>query len=186
MKKIALAGLLALSMSSLSAKETKILPILTDDNYCFNPSVALIGGYTKYDEADNGTSMYGAELSIACPALQLQSLNIRQQISFVHATEKDKFSSNSLEFNPHVIFKADDKLQVGVGPGVGIVFADADGETDTVIGLNIGASANYDVTPRVFVGAEARYQWGLADADFNGNKVSLDNYRTLLKVGYHF
>jgi hypothetical protein len=185
MKKIALATLLTASTTLLMAQETKFLPIATENNYSLSPSVALVGGYGKYDELDSGSALYGIELDIACPLLQLSSNKIKQQISVVHYSEKDKFNSTSIELNPHVMFDVANKLQVGVGPGFGVVFADADGDTDTVFGINIGASANYDITSKMFVGAEARYQW-TTDADFGGGDVSLDNYRTLLKVGYHF
>jgi len=185
MKKIALAALLTVGITSLSAQETKFLPLATDDNYAFAPSVALVGGYGKYDNPDNGSALYGVELDIACPLLQLSSNKIKQQISLVQYVENDSFSTTSLELNPHVMFDLADKLQVGVGPGFGIVYADADGETDTVFGINIGASLNYDITQKMFVGAEARYQW-TTDADFGGGDVSLNNYRTLLKAGYHF
>lgn len=185
MKKIALIALLALGVSSSYAKEMKFLPIINDSNYCFSPSVALLLGNAKYKDATNSSTLYGVELSIACPALQLETQNIKQQISLVHYSKKNGFSSNTLEFNPHVMFDVADKFQVGVGPGFGLVFANTNNSSSTVLGLNLGASANYEISNLMFIGAEARYQW-TTDANFGGSNVSLNNFRTLLKVGYHF
>jgi len=185
MKKLALAAIIALTTTAITAKEIKVLPILTDSNYCLTPSLSLLGGYGAFSEANDGSTMYGVELAIACPALQLENLDIKQQISYVYSSN-DGLTTNSIEFNPHVMFNIADKLQLGVGPGFGLVFADVEGgESDLVFGLNLGASLNYDITTSMFVGAEARYQW-TTDADFGGGDTTLDNYRTLLKVGMHF
>jgi opacity protein-like surface antigen len=188
MKRITLAALLALGTTSLMAHETKFLPIVTDPGYHFSPAVAIVGGYGKYKKAGQGSAMYGIELDIACPLLELSSNDIKQQISIVHSskTDTEKLSTTSIELNPHVQFDVTNKLQIGVGPGFGVVFADADGATDTVFGINIGASANYEIEKSVFVGIEGRYQW-TTKADFGNNgNIALDNYRTLLKVGYKF
>lgn len=184
-KTIKTVALVALITSGVTAKEMKFLPIITDKNYCFSPSVAVLGGSGKYKDSKKYSTMYGVELSIACPALQLESLDIKQQISLVHSYKNGGLSANNLEFNPHVMFDVMQKLQVGVGPGFGIIVADANGKTDTVIGLNLGASLSYEVTNSMFIGAETRYQW-TTSANFGGGNVSLNNYRTLLKVGYHF
>jgi len=183
MKKVLLGALLALTTTAISAKETKFLPIVTDDNYCLSPAVAVLGGYGKYNGVD-GTAMYGIELSIACPALQLSSLDIKQQISLTHQ-KKDDFSATNLEFNPHVMFELGKKLQLGVGPGFGVVFA-KDDESDTVFSIGAGASLNYDISNSMFIGLESRYMWTTEAELSTGNKENLDNQRTLLKVGMHF
>ena len=185
MKKIILGAMVALTLTTtVSARETKLFPIVTDSNYCLTPSVAVVAGVDSYD-GTSGTA-YGVELSMACPALQLSSVFIKQQVSLV-TRDSDGFKATSLEFNPHAIFDISKELTVGVGPGFGVIFADVDGaSSDTVFGVNLGASVTYDITPSAFVGLEARYQW-TTDAEFvSGTKVNLDNSRTLLKVGMHF
>ena len=188
MKKILISTLLILSTSLFAApdapKETKVLPIF-DADYCPAPTVALMGGYGKYSGVNNGTAMYGVELGFACPIFQIEDVTINQILSLVHSS-KDRLKTNTLEMNPRIMFDLSDKVQFGFGPGLGVIFADGE-KDDTVFGVNVGASLNYDVTPQVFVGVEARYQWAEdADLSHNGVKTNMNNSRTLLKVGRRF
>ncbi len=170
MKKTLMSALLVLSTSAFAASETKMLPILSAD-YCPAPTVALMGGYTNYDDADG--ALYGIELGFACPIFQIKGLEINQVLSLTHYSENG-FDINTLEMNPRIMFKVADKIKLGVGPGLGVLFTD----DDTEFGFNVGASINYDITPGYFVGLETRYQWATEDA--------FDNSRTLVKVGMHF
>lgn len=187
-KVIAFFALLGLTLTSLQAtqtKELKLLPIATDATYCANIGVALLGGYGTV-EHENGAAMYGLEVSLACPMLQLPTHAIRQQVSLVHYDENG-FTMNSLEFNPHLLFDLTDNLQLGAGPGFGVIFADADGGNSTVmLGINAGLSLNYDITPQLFTGVETRWQWTTEGEFVSGSKTSVDNYRSLFKVGMRF
>lgn len=170
MKKTLLSALLVLSTSTFAADETKILPIL-DADYCPAPTVALMGGHTSY-ENESG-ALYGVELGFACPIFQIKGLEINQVLSLTHFSENG-FDINTLEMNPRIMLKLSDKVKIGAGPGLAILFTDA----DTEYGVNLGASINYDITPDYFIGIETRYQWATENA--------FDNSRTLLKVGTHF
>ena len=184
MKKTLLSAILVLSVNAFAADETKILPIFTE-GYCGAPTVALMGGYGKYSGASNGSAMYGIELGFACPVFQIKDLEINQVLSLVHS-DKDGLETNTLEMNPRIMFKLSNKMKFGFGPGLGVIFAKTDTKSDTVFGLNFGASLNYDITPDMFIGVETRYQWA-GDADLSaGTKTNLDNSRTLLKVGRRF
>ena len=183
MKKIVIASLIALSMTSLSARETKLLPIMSDGEYCLGPAVALIGGYGKTNNVKS-TGLYGVEFSLACPLLQIPDFDIKQQVSLVHQNS-DGYEATSFELNPHVMFDVVKDIQVGVGPELGVLFAKG-AKSDTVFTYGLGTSANYDLANGMFIGAEARYQW-TTDAELvSGVKNDLNNFRTLLKVGVHF
>lgn len=170
MKKTLLASLLLLSTSVFAADETKMLPIFSDD-YCPAPTVALMGGYTNYDSSDG--ALYGIELGFACPIFQIKGYEINQVLSLTHFSENG-FDINTLEMNPRVMFKVSDKVKIGAGPGLAVLFTD----DDTEFGFNLGASINYDITPDYFIGLETRYQWA--------SESVFDNSRTLVKVGTHF
>ena len=55
---------------------------------------------------------------MACPLLQLKTLDIKQQVSLVNYSH-DELNTLSFELNPHVMFDINDKLQFGMGPGFG-------------------------------------------------------------------
>ena len=181
--KLSISALLLAGSTLYADREFKVLPIATDASYCASLGLALIGGFQEVHH-DNGSALYGIELSLACPALQLPSNDVRQQVSLTRYDE-DGITLTSLEFNPHVMFDITKDLQIGAGPGFGIVYGDAS-ESDLVFALNAGASLNYDITSNVFLGAEARWQW-TTEGEFAPNyKTSVDNVRSLLKVGMHF
>jgi len=185
MKKTILAMILALSTISLSANETRLLPILSKD-YCPAPTIAVMGGYGKYsDISDSGSGMYGIEVGFGCPVFEIKDLEINQVLSFVHYS-KNGLKTNSLEMNPRIMFDLSEKMKVGFGPGVGVIFVDNSFGTDTVFGVNFGASLNYQLNKEMFIGIESRYQWA-GSADFGiANNVDMDNHRTLFKIGTHF
>lgn len=185
MKKKLLLTLVILSTTLFgAAKETKILPIFTG-GYCAAPTVALMGGYGKYKDADNGAATYGVELGFACPVFQIKDLEINQVLSLVHS-DKDGLKATTLEMNPRIMFAINEKTKFGFGPGLGVVFAETSGEKDTVIGVNLGASLNYNITPEVFIGIESRYQWTQKAEFTTGTETNLNNSRTMLKIGRHF
>lgn len=183
MKKIKVLLLSVLTAGVIQAQETKILPIF-DADYCPAPTVALMGGYGKYAGASGSAAMYGVELGFACPVFQIKDLVINQVLSLVNSS-KDGLDTTSLEMNPRIMFKVADKVEFGVGPGLGIIFADGT-KSDTVIGLNLGASLQYDISSDIFVGLESRYQWA-GDAELTpGVQTDLDNSRTMIKIGKRF
>ncbi len=184
MKQIILTASLLLATLVHAQRETTLLPVVNSADYTPAPAVALLVGYGEVEKAYDGDYMYGVEVSLACPALQLSMYDIRQQISLVYQSDHG-LRMTSLEFNPHVLFNLDEKVQLGVGPGFGVIVTDAD-ESDVILGINVGASIRYTIDATYFVGAEARYQW-TTDAELSkGYERSLDNYRTLIKVGMHF
>ena len=183
-KNIAIALLLLSTSLFGAAKETKMLPIFTED-YCAEPTIAVMLGYGKYSGAQNGASMYGLELGFACPVFQVKDLEINQVLSFVHS-DKDGLETNTLEMNPRIMFELNDKTKFGFGPGLGVIFAKSATKNDTVFGFNVGASLNYDITPDIFIGVESRYQWAQDAQLSNGAKTDMNNCRTLIKIGTHF
>lgn len=185
MKKTIFVIILALSTLSLSANETRLLPIMSDD-YCPAPTIAVMGGYGEYTDISNsGSGMYGIEVGFGCPVFEIKDLEINQILSLVHYSENG-LKTNSLEMNPRIMFDLSEKMKFGVGPGVAVVFVDNGFGSDTVFGVNLGASLNYQINKDMFIGIESRYQWA-GSADFGiDNNVDMDNHRTLFKIGTHF
>lgn len=173
MKKIILSVLLVLSTSVINAKETKVLPIL-DADYCPAPTIALIGGVTKFSGASSAGKTYGLELGFACPIFQIDGLEINQILSATHYSHNGS-SINALEMNPRLVFELSPDLKIGFGPGLGLLRVNG----ATEFGLNAGVSLNYALYGNTFVGIETRKQWVNSDS-------ALDNQKTLLKIGTHF
>lgn len=186
MKKLLTTALITLSALSLNANETRLLPILSD-NYCPAPTIALVGGYGEYSDISYSSSaMYGVELGFGCPVFEVKDLEINQVLSLVHYSENG-LTTNSLEMNPRIMFNLNDKTKFGFGPGLGVLFTSNGSTSDTVFGVQVGASLNYQINSDVFIGIETRYQWAGDASLANGTtKVDMDNHRTLLKVGTHF
>jgi opacity protein-like surface antigen len=69
--------------------------------------------------------------------------------------------------------------------GVG---ADSADDTDIVFGGFLGAGLNFNISHRVFLGVEGKYQWVAADWEFEGDYVSadLDGWRITGNLGFRF
>lgn len=174
------SAILAFAASSAHAEGWNLLPV-TDAGFKAEPTIALMGGLMDPDVpgADSDTAM-GLELSFNCIALQPPSGKIRTQISWTRYDDAG-LKIESFEVNPHYLWRVSDKVELGVGPGLGYVSGKTGGVDDNVLAMQLGASLHYH-SGNLFMGGEARYQ--TTENDFAG--TDLDNFRVMLKVGYNF
>ena len=182
-----------LATSSFSAdiatesSELKILPIFTDDNWCGKVEVAAVLGSINFDNSSLSTGAnYGVELSFDCPVFTLPGKHaIRQQLTLSHY-DKSNFAVTIIEMNPRYFFKLNNRLHLGVGPGIAGVHGDPDnGNSEWAFAVNAGADLKYYVENDIVLGLDLRWQW-TGEKDFGAGKQDLDNMRVLAKVGYRF
>lgn len=163
----------------------KFFPIVTDDNYTFQPTVALMTGTLEQDIAgDDSDTVSGIELGINCPVLTTPSNRIRNRIS-ITSFDNDEVEMGSFELNPHYMIKVSNGLEVGFGPGFGYVEAEQGAEDDSTWGVQLGVSAEYR-RDMLFAGAEIRHQI-TGDVDLGGaEETDLENTRVMFKIGVDF
>lgn len=194
-KKIAgaIIASMVLTTSSFSAEiatessELKILPIFTDDNWCGKVEVAAVLGVIDFDKDSLSTGAnYGVELSFDCPVFTLPGKHaIRQQLTLSHY-DKSNFAVTIIEMNPRYFFQLNNRLHLGVGPGIAGVHGDPDnGDSRWALAFNVGADLKYYTENDIVLGLDVRWQW-TAEKDFGSGKEDLDNMRVLAKVGYRF
>ncbi len=176
-------GLLATFSTQAHADGWKLLPVLEDD-YVADIAVAGVIGVQHVVDNDDGQALaYGAELSLNCPLLRPANHTIRQRLSITNH-EKDNLSLLAIELNPHHMFEVIDALSVGAGPSLGLTVIGVGDNTDIVFTYGLGGSARYDVSEKIFVGAEVRFAW-TTEADFGlGAGTDVNNGRVLAKIGY--
>lgn len=183
MKLRALPPLLALLAAQPVAAEGWTFMPGKSDNY--QPEMTVSALFGQLDPAPSGAdsdSVIGVELSLNCPMVQPPEGTIRQQLS-IGRYDENGLELTTIEINPHYLVALDDKLAIGFGPGLGYLRADAPGVDDSVFALQAGVSLHYNVDARLFLGAEARYQWTQELDDSNDD---MNNSRIVAKVGYRF
>ncbi|MBP2679321.1 MAG: hypothetical protein H6Q82_2386 [Deltaproteobacteria bacterium] len=73
------------------------------------------------------------------------------------------------------------------GIGAYITEVDASGsgsEDDTAFGYYVGAGANFNVSPNIFLGVEGKYFW--AEPSLGGVDVKIDGINLTANIGYRF
>lgn len=178
--------LLGLGMwgSAQAAEGWRFLPVM-QPGFQAKPTIAGTYGVLDpdVDGAGSGSAM-GVELSFDCILLQTPGNRLRQQLSYTRYDE-DGVEIRSLELNPHYVFDLGGGLQLGFGPGLGYVQADADtGEDADMLALQAGGSVHYR-RGMLFLGLDARYQVTQAE-DVGAGDDGADNFRALAKVGVNF
>lgn len=118
-------------------------------------------------------------------------------------TENDEITVYPVTVNAKLIHNVG-KAEIFGGVGLGAYFTKAestitiggstasDSDTDTAIGFNISAGANYNISTNAFIGAEIKYLW--AKANFEGTffgipvalDAKLDGISATANVGYRF
>lgn len=176
-----LIGLVVATAAQGVAAEGWKFPGFSSDDYQAQPSLALVGGAMDPDfgQVDSG-ALYGVELSLNCPLLQPPTNRIRQQLSLTRFDE-DGVKITSLEINPHYVVAMGENLEIGFGPGFGVLDVEAGPEDEMLLGAQVGASVHYR-RGALFFGGEARYQV-TTEEGFGGRDRGADNTRVLLKVG---
>lgn len=184
MKKQVCASLMGLVLATAAtgaaAEGWDFLAGLSDD-YQAQPTLSLVGGVMDPDFGAVGSgALYGLEVALNCPLLQPPSNRIRQQLSLTQYDE-DGVEVTSLELNPHYVIPMSENLEIGFGPGFGVLDVEAGSQDDLLLGVQAGASVHYR-QGAFFAGAEARYQV-TTEERFGGTDQGADNVRVLLKVG---
>ena len=180
---LAIGGALLAGSAPALAEGWQFLPA-AKPGYEADATLAVMGGVQDPDVGDvDADAAYGLELSLSCPTLKPPQGEIRQQIS-ITGFDSDGLEMTSIELNPHYLMPLAENLDLGVGPGIGYVMAEAGRWDDDVLALQAGASLHYRSGP-LFLGAEARYQF-TQEADIGRRDQDLNNYRLLGKAGVNF
>lgn len=139
-------------------------------------AVALKGGWWDADVTGvDGGPAFGLELSADNLLIQPAAGKLHHMWSWNHA-DNDGLALDTVEWNAHWAFETRPDLWLGIGPGIGWVWADGH-DRDNSAALQFGVSATY-VQGHALFGIESRYQWTEADG--------ADNWLTMAKVGYRF
>jgi len=187
MRKSKLLTLIGLGLATLSASaiagEWKFLPVL-DSSYKPDMAVFVTGGSLTPSNSGSSSGAYaGAELDFNCLMMQPPAGVIRSKISY------GQFNQNGLkistfEVNPHWTVEIQKDLTVGVGPGVGYVNTDINGQTTSLAALQIGGDLDYRVG-MIDLGLGARWQY-TADKEIAPGVTGANNFLIQAKVGVSF
>lgn len=168
------------------AGETSFLPIFKE-NYRPQFGVSIVAGIQNNQNFDKSANVFGIDISLQCPLLCTSKNYIRQQISFIKQDGKD-IQSLAIELNPQYRLIATPSFELGVGPSLGVVFAEVVDDKNTAFTYGLGASMAYHIGSMFFT-IESRY--GLTgNVDFVNsndnltNSNNLNNLRTVFKIGY--
>jgi len=166
----------------LQAREDRwvFLPV-NDPKYRPGLTLAMMGGEMNSSYGGGHDTATGFEMAFNSILLQpLQQGRIRQQISHVTYNHKGQRIA-SLEANAHYLTGVAPGLELGFGPGIGLVQL---GEIDTqrVGALQLGISAHYR-SQDFYAGAELRHQL-TQNAEIDGQRVNADNTRLMFKLGF--
>lgn len=181
-----LISVAVLSATSLAASdEFKILPIFTDDAFCFKTEIAVTGMNMSFDEGSESGMAFGAELSLGCPIFTLPGNNtIRQQFA-VNKYSKDGLSLTTVAMNPYYFIDLSKDLVLGFGPGIGGVLAEVGGNDTWLFTYQASAGIKYYMDD-FLIGVDARKQWTVDKDVFGNGEEDLNNMRLIAKVGYRF
>jgi len=152
----------------------------------WGPGLGLAG--TAVDLGPGAGSLsaeaYGPQLSLTSPWLKLSSGSIGQQLS-VSRYSQDGINLTTTELGPRYFTDVAPGLALGVGPGVGYTWADADlGKSADLWAVQIGADLDYHQGP-LFMGLDTRYRW-TEDQAAGVSARAADNWLTTLKLGVSF
>jgi long-subunit fatty acid transport protein len=176
------AVLISISTTISASDNWGFLPAQSDG---FDPDLTLSATGGLMDPQTHGLDtdfVFGLEISFNCLLVEPPNSTIRQQFSYSHYDDSG-LEITSFEMNPHYLYRVDNRFSIGFGPGIGYVDADGRNVNEGAFSLQGGVSLHYKMSDRLFLGAEARYQWTQELDDINDD---LKNTRLFGKLGYRF
>ena len=148
-------------------------------------TLALAANYIDPDISGvDGDSSLGLQVSLNCPWFQPPSGLIRQQFN-LNQFDKEGIKLTTFEINPRYFVEMSPSVMLGVGPGFGYMWTDADvGEAENMWTLQLGGDLEYR-QGALFLGAGARYMF-TQDKNIGLNNDGADNWLVQLKAGVNF
>jgi len=176
---------------SINDSSTVYLPIF---KHGFRPQfvVSVAGGVQNNAHFDHSAPVIGVDIALMCGLLCTKRNYIRNSLSIIYRDGK-QLKSWSAELNPQYKIVAEPRFEFGIGPSFGVIFAKLDGVKKYPFTYGLGSSITYNIS-NIFFALESRYDLtGKVDfnsrSNINSNSAllnRLDNWRTLLKIGYRF
>jgi len=177
-----LIGIGLTSFSSMSIAEGwKFLPVL-DVSYKPDTTLSIVDGELNSTPVGSG-SYIGTELAFNCLILQPPSGIIRSKISYGEF-DHNGLRLKTLEVNPRWTTKLNENLYFGVGPGIGFVKAEMNGQTTSMAAVQIGADLDYRVGA-LNMGIGTRWQDTRSKIIAPGQSGA-NNTLLQAKIGYNF
>jgi hypothetical protein len=185
MERTILGTLIGLSLAAASASafadDWKFMPVL-DAKYKPDVTLSLTGGVLNGTPAGSGTYK-GIEVAFNCLLLQPPSGVVRSQIS-LGTFDHNGMKLTTFEINPHWTTNIANDVTFGVGPGVGYVKAEMNGQTTNMAALQIGADLNYRIGV-LNLGLGARWQ-DTSNKEIAPGVHGANNTLVQAKIGYNF
>ena len=165
------------------AGDWKFLPVL-DSSYKPDMAVFIAGGSLTPSNSGSTSGGYaGAEFDFNCLIMQPPTGIIRSKISYGQFNQNGLMLS-SIEVNPRWTVDVQKDLSVGIGPGVGYVRADTNGQSTSLAALQIGGDLDYRVG-MIDLGLGARWQY-TANKEIAPGVTGANNFLIQAKVGISF
>ena len=178
MKKFALAATLVTLSFVASADGWRFAPLLTDQSFKLEPSIALTANSMDPKDGASNTSA-GFDFNFNCGLLQDPQNRMRTHINIGHSND-DGVNVNAFELSPRYTIPMGQGLSVGVGPSLAVYKVSGSGYDETLLAAGVAAGINYRAGA-LFLGADVRYHntEEKQGADF-------DNWTVGLKAGVNF
>jgi len=123
------------------------------------------------------------EVDFNCMIMQPPSGVIRSKIS-LGSFDHDGLKLTIFEINPRWTNSIDKNLSFGVGPGIGYVKAEMNGQSISMAAFQIGADLDYKIGS-INLGLSARWQ-DTVNKDIAPGIQGANNTLVQAKVGYNF
>lgn len=181
MKKLLLAVVVSSLSAGAMADGLKFAPVLSDQAFKFEPTIALTVGTVK-PNGESSETAYGVELNFNCGLLQTSDNRIRTHLSLSRVNDNN-YDATIIEMSPRYTLPLASGFSVGVGPSLGAVRVDPDAagaNRETFFAYGIVGGVNYRMGA-LYAGLDL----GVRRTN-EKNHSDFDSRYAALKVGINF
>jgi opacity protein-like surface antigen len=176
---------------ALAAVLLGIAPLSASAAMPENAVAIKLGGYFPQEDLDDAEFDTGLNVEISFTRYFHPNFALELGIGYFN-TENDfdaEVTSYPITLNLKAVYPVGGVELYALG-GLGAYYAKLEvggfDENDTVLGWQLGVGANFNITPIVYIGAEAKYLWAKPDFGFPIGELKIDGIQATANLGYRF
>ncbi len=174
---------------SLAVVLLGIAPLTASAAMPENAAAIKLGGYIpQANDVDNFDTGFNMELSFT--RYFHPNFALELGVGYFKSEDEAELTSYPITLNLKAVYPVGGVELYALG-GIGAYYAKWEtptgfDENDTVLGYQLGVGANFDISPVVYIGAEAKYLWAKPDFGFPVGERKIDGIQATANLGYRF
>lgn len=182
LNRLPFALLLATASLAAGAEGTRFMPMFTDPDFEFRPTLAAVVGALKPESNPSGLYL-GTEVSFNSGVFQTEARRVRSHLTFGHY-DQSGLKLTTIDFSPRYTVPMGSGFSIGGGPGIAYLRSTVASRTASHLAWMVAGGVSFR-KGGYYAGVDLRYQ-DTREKLVGTSPRDADNWGLATKIGYNF